>query len=569
MSNKLAGNKKDNKKAKMKENAGLVIARNVLEYTVMALGIALCVLVPLYLKNGYHGVGDCKYELYKWIIITGTIAVAFMSIIYFCQGGFVTVKDTNIPKTQNRNNAKNEFEIQTDKPDSNKLQPTDLFVFAFLFFALLSALVGGNFSACIVGYDGWYMGILSLFSFALLYFMFAKAGRYYKAVVCALLATSFITYIIGILHRMMIDVIGTYYLGTTEEIADNFKNQFLSTLGQASWYSSFVCTVFPLGLAVFWYAKKKSMRIALGVFSFVGSMTLVTQNSDSAYMAMLGFFFVLFWFSATDVNRMERFMEVLVLFFAATRAMWLLLLIHPNERLDLDALSHFMVFSPWMWVMLLGVMAIWGLVLWSQKKENYPVKVMKSVRTGLLVVIILAVFCAVILLIMSAKGILPAGLLAVTEKIPYMTWSDNWGNGRGRTWAFSIQMYRDMDLGHKIFGVGPDGYAPYAYNLYADRLVEMWGERKLTNAHNEWINALINYGLAGCIAYIGIFVSACIQFAKNWEQQPILAGITACVVSYMCHNVFCYQTVCCTPFIFLLMGIGIYISTNSHLKKEV
>lgn len=555
MSNKLAGNKK----VKKKENEGIEIARSVLEYTVMALGIALCVLVPLYLKDGYHGVGDCKYELYKWIMIIGTIAVSFMSILYFCQGGFVPFKDEKSERVQNGNNAKNNLVIQADENAQNKLQITDLFVFAFLFFALLSALVGGNFLACIVGYDGWYMGILSLFSFALLYFIFAKAGKYYKAVLCALLATSFITYVIGILHRMMIDVIGTYYLGTTQEIADTYKTQFLSTLGQASWYSSFVCTVFPLGLAVFWYSKKKNIRIALGIFSFVGSMTMVTQNSDSAYMAMLGFFFVLFWFSATDANRMERFLEVVVLFFAATRVMRLLLLIHPNDRLELDALSYFMVFSNWMWVLLLIVVALWGLMLWVQKKQSYPAKAMRVVRVCLLVLIVLAILCAVILLTMSAKGTLPAELLAITEKIPYMTWSDNWGNGRGRTWAFSIQMYRDMDLGHKLFGVGPDGYAPYAYNLYADRLVEMWGERKLTNAHNEWLNALINYGLVGCISYIGIFVSACAQFAKNWEKQPVLIGIFACVVSYMCHNVFCYQTVCCTPFIFLLMGVGMYI----------
>lgn len=563
MSNKLAGSKK----VKKKENEGIEIARSVLEYTVMALGIALCVLVPLYLKDGYHGVGDCKYELYKWIMIIGTIAVAFMSILYFCQGGFVPFKDEKTEKVKNGNSAKNNLMIQADENAQNKLLLTDLFVFAFLFFALLSALVGGNFSACVVGYDGWYMGILSLFSFALLYFIFAKVGKYYKAVLCALLATSFITYVIGILHRMMIDVIGTYYLGTNQEIADTYKTQFLSTLGQASWYSSFVCTVFPLGLAVFWYSKKKNVRIALGIFSFVGSMTLVTQNSDSAYMAMLGFFFVLFWFSATDANRMERFMEVVVLFFAATRFMRLLLLVHPNDRLELDALSYFMVFSNWMWVLLLIVVALWGLMIWVQKKQLYPVKVMNGVRMGLLVLIVLAILCAVILLTMSAKGILPAGLLAITEKIPYMTWSDYWGNGRGRTWTFSFQMYRDMDLGHKLFGVGPDGYAPYAYSLYADRLVEMWGERKLTNAHNEWLNALINYGLVGCIAYSGIFVSACAQFAKNWEKQPVLIGIFACVVSYMCHNVFCYQTVCCTPFIFLLMGVGMYICREVSCGK--
>ena len=544
MSNKLASNNKNKKK----ENQSLEIARVLLEYVVMALGIALCVLVPLYLKDGYHGVGDCKYELYKWIMIIGCVVVAFACVLYFCQGGPAADRTMHT---------------------GCSLCPTDYFVFAFLFFTLLSALVGGNFTDCIAGYKGWYMGIVSMFSFALLYFMFARAGRYYKAVLYALLGTSFITYIVGVLHRMMIDVIGTYYLGTEQELADGYKNQFLSTLGQSSWYSSFVCTVFPLGLAIFWCARKKYLRILSGIFTAVGSMTLVTQNSDSAYMAMLGFFFVLFWFSAADAGRMERFMETVVLFLASTRVMYLLLLLHPNPSLSLDALSYFMVYSKWMSAALVLAVVLWGLSVLAVKKQKYPAKIMKAVRLILLILIVLALLLAVVILSLSAKNALPAGLLAVTEKIPYMTWSDKWGNGRGQTWSFSIRMYRDMDIWHKLFGVGSDGYAPYAYSLYAERLAEMWGNRTLTNAHNEWMNALITFGLFGCISYIGIFVSACVTFAKKQKDQPVLVGFMACVVSYMCHNAFCYQTVCCTPFIFILMGIGIYISTNYHLHSDM
>ena len=151
MSNKLASN---NKKAK-KENRALEIARALLEYTVMALGIALCVLVPLYLKDGYHGVGDCKYELYKWIMIFGCIIVAFACVLYFCQGGLTKIND-----------GKTDDGLTVN--ESCRLCTTDYFVFAFLIFTLISALAGGNFKDCIAGYNGWYMGIVSMFSFAAL-----------------------------------------------------------------------------------------------------------------------------------------------------------------------------------------------------------------------------------------------------------------------------------------------------------------------------------------------------------------------------------------------------------------
>ena len=69
MSNKLASNKKANKQSKQAEAETIEISRNILEYIVAILVIAVVVLVPLYLKNGYHGVGDCKYELYRGIMI--------------------------------------------------------------------------------------------------------------------------------------------------------------------------------------------------------------------------------------------------------------------------------------------------------------------------------------------------------------------------------------------------------------------------------------------------------------------------------------------------------------------
>jgi hypothetical protein len=35
--------------------------------------------------------------------------------------------------------------------------------------------------------------------------------------------------------------------------------------------------------------------------------------------------------------------------------------------------------------------------------------------------------------------------------------------------------------------------------------------------------------------------------------------VAAAAVSYMAYNFFCYQEVLCTPFIFILLGIGEYI----------
>lgn len=187
---------------------------------------------------------------------------------------------------------------------------------------------------------------------------------------------------------------------------------------------------------------------------------MVTQNSDSAYAALLGFMAVFLWFSLPDVKRMERFAEILLLFVAATRVMNLLFFIRPNEILELDKLSSFLVFHKWMWYVLLFAAIFWGLFFWLSWKEKYSRSAALIVRRILYALLVLVILTAAGHVILSAKGLLPESITRYTSRIPYLIWGDNWGNGRGRTWAFSIQMYKDMDIFHKLFGVGRTAMPP-------------------------------------------------------------------------------------------------------------
>lgn len=112
------------------------------------------------------------------------------------------------------------------------------------------------------------------------------------------------------------------------------------------------------------------------------------------------------------------------------------------------------------------------------------------------------------------------------------------------------KMIMEMNPFHKLFGVGPDHFAGYAYSLYEEELNWKWGNNVLTNAHNEWVNMIVDYGFLGAAAYIGFFLSALVRFVKNSEDSPVFLCAAGCIVSYMGHNLFCYQQVLCTPFVF-------------------
>lgn len=509
----------------------------LLEYLVAVFSVVLVVFLPVYLQDGYYKIGNAKYGLYESITKIALPVLLLLGILALIHNSKEWV----------------------GKAFLKKLSVLDMFVFLYLTLAVLSSLLSQYKDKVWEGYSGWFMGLYSQITFICIYFFLSRYAQNARAILFCLCATAGYVYLLGILNRFLIDPLGVY-----EGLEPYYILQFLSTLGQSSWYSAFVCTVMPMGIYFFWNGEKRWSRIAGGIFSFLGFSTLVTQNSDSAYIAFLCMMAVFFWFSVESIEKMERFAQVSVLFFASVKVMYVASKIKTDNMLgQLDTLSRFLINGNVTWILLGVSIVLLGILHYCRKKNVYSQSIMKKIRNVLYIILGIIVVFAVVCLILGAKGLLPANLQAALSQIPYLTWSDSWGNGRGFTWRFTKSMFGDMNWKNKLFGVGPECFPYYGYDYASADLNAKWGNNILTNAHNEWFTAVINYGLAGGIAYAGIFVSAAARFAKKAVNSPLLIGIIACIAAYAGHNVFCYQTVLCTPFIFLLMGIGEWYARKS------
>ena len=88
MSNKLV--KKSNTPAK--KTGGYEIITAIIEFTIAVIGIAFCLLVPLYLKDGYHSVGTIKYDMYRYIVLWG-----FSVVILITLGWMLSAKEIVLP----------------------------------------------------------------------------------------------------------------------------------------------------------------------------------------------------------------------------------------------------------------------------------------------------------------------------------------------------------------------------------------------------------------------------------------------------------------------------------------
>lgn len=525
---------KNKKQVEEKDTITLLI-----EYMVTFFSLALVILLPVYLENGYYKIGDVKYSLYEKITKVGLPILGVMVALYF----ICNYKKWNVQRI-----LKN-------------ISVLDYAVIAYLICTLISSALSDYPDKVWNGYSGWFMGLYSQISFVCIYFFLSRYAENAKAILFCLCATAGYVYLLGVLNRFLVDPLGVY-----EGLEDYYKLQFLSTLGQSSWYSAFVCTVLPIGLYFFWSSEKRWLRIVSGLFSFFGFSTLVTQNSDSAYIALLCFMGVFFWFSVKNIWHLQRFFQVVILFLASVKVMYIGAKLHPENMItSLDKLSLFLINGNITWILLGTCIVIWGILLWCQKKEIYNVFTMSRIRNVLYIIGAIVLLAAVLCVVFSAKGLLPEQIATMVSGIPYLSWSDDWGNGRGFTWRFTGSMFKDMSFDKKLFGVGPECYPYHGYEFAAADLNAKWGNNVLTNAHNEWFTSLINYGIVGAVAYLGIFITAFVRFVKKNKQELLMIGIVACVLSYLGHNLFCYQTVLCTPFIFMVMGIGEWYSRKHKL----
>ena len=533
------------KKPQNRENTVRVSGQETLEilmeYITAAVMAVMCVAVSFYAKDGYNQIGNAKFAAYRMVTAVG--------FSVFLAAGAVLLS----VRLCGRRRMQESFAANFSGYIKEKLSVTDFCVLAYLLFSTLSVAAGGFYEDALWGSFGWNMGWMSQLSFVLIYVAVSRFGKYYRVILTVPCGSAMVVFLIAVLHRMLVDPIGFY-----EGLNGSQMAQFLSTMGQATWYASYLVVALPVGVAVFLFADKTGWRVLGGIYTAVGFVSLVTQNSDSAYFALAGFMLVFFWVCIKRRETLNRFVEVCTLFFAAGKMMHFLMQIHPNPDLEYDFITELILNGRTTWV-LLGLCLVLCLFLYGRRNRPYQAVRMQWVGRAVLFAAALVLVAVVGLIVLQSKGVLSDGLGGALSAVSYFNWNDVWGNGRGRIWSFAVRVFGGESVLHKLFGVGPDCFSSYVEAVHGEEAYLLWGDKILTNAHNEWLTALINTGIFGALSYIGFFVTAVRRYLRAWQQDYLLVGTAASAVSYMAYNFFCYQQVCCTPFVFLMLGVGEYI----------
>lgn len=504
------------------------VSERIKSWTVnIYLTIMLCVY-PLFLVHGYM---DLVYK--KWaLFLYSTAAALAVSLIWY------------LPERK-------KGESKGRKSLGGKWLLTDWFVLGYLACAVVSYVTAADRASALWGVDTWYTGLVAQLLFVGIYFMVSCGYKGMPHLDMAAAGVGVIVGLIIILQRFGVDVLHLY-----KGFGDDVRLNFVTTLGQVTWTSSYISILLIAGMGIYFCSRPGKKRILWGICIGIGCAAEMVLNCDSGVIALAAAFMVLLWLAAGHRERVMRLMELAMIATGAAAATGAGERLFGERMIPIDAVYLKAAQSVLMYP-LLAVLAVFYLLVRKEKiriaGKRRNILIFRGIYLALAGA---AAISIVILFVLHGKGYF-AG--SPTEN--YFRFTIWWGNSRGFIWRTGAAVFGDFSIWRKLFGCGPDGFTPYAYELMGDAINEFWHNQLVPNVHNEWFNAVINYGLVGGLAYLGIFVSSVYSYIKaalseENEESAVMFGAGLAAAGYIAHNVLCYQQIIGTSLIFVLMGIG-------------
>ena len=496
--------------------------RNVLQVLVTIYVCLMMLAFPLH-RYRYYCMGQMKYEFFIVCGMTFLPLIAIFMILALLKKGI-------------KEYLRSQFSL------------TDWLVTGYAAVLIISYLLSGYKDTALWGVRDWHMGLIAQLMLVVIYFAVSRFFYYVDIMKYLLCLVAEIVFLVGVLNRFALDPLSMY-------LDYNAESAYLSTIGQPTWYSGYLCIILPVLVYLYWDAKTKRDRMIYTITLVTGMASLVTQNSDSAYVALILMFMCLMTFSFRSNEYCGRFLEITVISLATFKVIGILQIVFRNRVFVNDKLSLFMTQGSVMTIVLIVavMLHIWFIKL--TKNADFNVSDYKKIPVICWGILGMAIAGAVILIVLVSNGWIPESLYGLRDN-NYLNFTNHWGDARGINWRYTMKLYVEAPISVKIFGCGPDCYYPYMYDNYGDVMNAFWGTAILCNAHNEWLNQLITVGIAGAGVYIGIFIAQFREAVKQFSRNKSNVLIALVIISYAGHQLFCYQQVVGTPTVFILLGFG-------------
>ena len=527
--------------------------RDICQGIIMAYFLVMAVIYPFYAPGGYVRIGEVKYIFFRNISLVTLAVMAVMIIL-----SAVVRRDR-------------EWVIESYRGMSF----TDWFAYGYFVMVMLSYLCSAYKKDALWGAEGWYMGVITQMIFVFLYFLFSRYFHCHLGWIGVWLVAAAGVFLLGICNRYSLYPI----------VLEGSSAGFISTLGNINWFCGYWSVAAPIGITLYWCSDKIWVRVLAAVYSVIAMLSGMTQGSNSAYIVFMIMLLTLFLSSLGSSTKICRFLE-LCMMFAASCLLGKLLQSLPglqnnylpdNEGGISGVMTALLIGNAAVWMLfvvsicyvLLRVPERRGMLHIGDYTKRHPR--FKSIVTATVITAV----CTALIILCTHSGMLHGDKVKQTAESGTgykQVFEDDWGNGRGGAWNCAINAYRNMDVLHKVVGIGPDCFSDYVYDVpeLADRLADLFVNQRLTNAHNEQLTVFVNVGVFGWLCYTGIFVSAFVRYMRRADKQPLLYICAVSILAYTAHNMVSFQQVLNAPFAFIVLGIGerLYRGTAEGISYE-
>ena len=424
------------------------------------------------------------------------------------------------------------------------VSPTVIALFALFAVSLVGSLISHYPGEAFFGENNRYQGLLSLFCYACLALALSRVEIDLKWPERAFLFGACLVSLLGLMHHFGIDPIGF-----ARDLRAGDRGRFLSTIGNADFYASYIAMAFAVVLGFFLRANGKT-RVLSAIALALVSLGVLVAGSDSAALGMIALFALaplLLFHDARALGRLALGLGVFLLcaFLFGLFSGWL------------DGVTFLSSFFLRLSRPILSLpLAAFAFVLWLLLKKAAPEKLARAEKPYLLALVaaFLLTILALVLLNTSLRSVPLGGL----ER--YFHFSESWGTDRGKIWTFVVSVYEKLPFAQKLFGASSGAL------FHADAVHPLFSDAGLDTAHNEYLQYLVTNGALGLISYLAALVFAIIAGFKRSRLEPVYRGLTLAVLAYAVQAAVNIAQPMTTPIFFVL--IGVLISRKSEPASE-
>ena len=525
------------------------------EYVTSAYLFMMLGVFPLYFRKGFILISSYKAVYYR------NVSLFFMALALVLFIPMVISK---------------EF---FNKIRSKGYSLVDYAVLAYGLWNVVSFLLSPYKEGSIRGYAGWEMGLVTQ---GLMVFGYFISRCWYDKGKGTLMAAGIAAIIQGVL--VVLNRTGNDPLGFYKEM-DWFswdRRNLIGTIGNINWLGGYMIVVLPVLIFLYIQADKFWKRLLWGIGLYLAMAAIMLSGTRSTLFAMVMLLLLLMIPAAFSLWTLTRYLEILFMIgiFWSQMTLFTVDLIEPM-RMD----TPHTVYSP-LWyiptvILLAGIIGMNVLLkhrlpgkqqagkggknredadyeympkeMWNLDRSSKYLTPPKAVTTAMLILpgVVMAAGLLVFVLCQFSDSLWHK--LGSKELLRF---SDSWGSYRILLWKETLRFFKREGLFRWLVGVGPDAYGTW----YMDRKIEVITDGEFvtamyTNAHNEWITALVNTGIIGVFSYLAIFVLAIRLFGKRIKEEPMAMLGMLTVVVYLLNQLVSFQQICATPLFFILLGM--------------